>query len=185
MIENPQSQPTPLEVSDFSGGITDNFINGRKNQARELENFLLTDNAKPITRPGTLIYDSANPQLPIGTQRISGFLTTDNNFLQAAGRRFFSQASGTWEELTGPENNPLLATGSNLTQFDSAQWNDHYLVTGTDYGNPMKVLRGETPSDYKVVNAGLPEITLYNSIALANELKAQFNGHLADPIVQS
>jgi len=41
----------PFEVDDFSGGITDNFIEGRKTQSKELDNILLTNNRKPYSRP--------------------------------------------------------------------------------------------------------------------------------------
>ena len=46
MPENMQ----PLEVIDFSLGITDYFIDGAPNAAEELDNLVLTTNKKPRTR---------------------------------------------------------------------------------------------------------------------------------------
>ena len=46
-------QTQPFEVTDFSGGITDYFIDGRPDQSKTLDNIFITPNKKPRTRWGS------------------------------------------------------------------------------------------------------------------------------------
>ena len=42
----------PLEVTSFVGGITDYFIDGRPDQAEEMDNIFINPNGKPVERNG-------------------------------------------------------------------------------------------------------------------------------------
>lgn len=184
-VTNAQSGvSSPLTVADFSGGITDNFVSGPVNQYRFADNFLVTDDGTLDTRPGTVIYDGDNPQIPLGNVRISGYMRTNDNFFQVGGRHFYSQVSGSFQELLGPTGNPVLPTGDNLSQFDFSNFNETYIVTSTEFGSPMKVFPDEN-GDYQVVTAGLPSVQMTSAISFANEMKARFNLHVNSALIHT
>jgi len=54
----------PLEVTNFSQGVTDYSIDGGPNEAESLDNFFLRPNAKPITRWGSVV--EVPLQIPLG-----------------------------------------------------------------------------------------------------------------------
>ncbi len=76
----------PLEVSDFSGGFSDNYIDGALNTGQVVNNFYITKNRKLLTRPGRLIYNSTYYQIPAGTALGMAAVTiTNGNGIGATG----------------------------------------------------------------------------------------------------
>lgn len=71
----------PLELEDFSGGITDNYIDGAPNAYFEADNFIVTFNKKLYTRPGSLILSEENPQIPTGAVRIGALIPFEGTLL--------------------------------------------------------------------------------------------------------
>lgn len=173
----------PLEVSDFSGGKTDFYIEGPINQGQEYDNLLVKKDKKPKSRDGLTFYVSAaQAQLPAGNSRPSALikhLVNRELFAQTA-RSLYYVSSSTWTALTGPvSSNSALGAGA-VTNFCSwADWRGHTIITSDSFCDPIKVYRNES-SVYQVRNAGMPKLTLEGAIDLANSIKTQYNLHRVD-----
>lgn len=170
----------PLEINDFSGGITDNYLDCRLNQYQKADNLLVKENKKFETVFGTRVYDSSYYQIPAGEQRVGSFTLFDDLFLMQSDRRIYYQSSG-WQTLSGPTSNYPLAAGTTSNFPARAEWNKHLIFTTDAFGSPMKLYRDEN-STLRVRNAGLPKITLTGCIELANQLKSKYNTHAASAV---
>ncbi len=175
-------QSTDIKV--FNGGTTDLYFDAPLNKAQELDNFLIKDNGKLETAPGTDVYSNADGDSlhtsPAGIQRIGSFPKIENDviFHQSA-RRLFYESSAAWTELLGPSSNTAMAAGTTANYASWAEWQGHLLLTSDAFGSIMKIYR-DNNSVLRVRNAGLPKITLTACIAMANDLKTKFNNHIAD-----
>lgn len=141
--------PTPLEIRDFSGGMTDNVI-GQADLTKfhKGENLDITDDNKVKTRPGC-VFDSALPvNAPIRT-----LIPFSGEILRQSGRNLY-RASGA--AIVGPSSGNEAITHGDLTIHCShAEWNNHLYVTSVYPGRPMKVFKDG--ADIKVLNLGLPK----------------------------
>lgn len=148
-----------FEVSDFSGGITDNYLDGISMQYRRADNFVITYNKKLYTRPGSKIYAFNDPQIPLGAQRISGLINFRNEYLFAQCREnlyFIKNPGDMWGTVSGPSANPVFSTGNN----DSARitwgiWNNHLIIGNSEFAKPMKIYEDDL-GFLQVRNCGLP-----------------------------
>jgi len=144
----------PLEVDDFTGGITDFFIDGRPDQAEAMENLLINPNRKPFTRWGS---EAAVPeQIPLGLFRISYLDFLNSDLFAFAQRRGYYNNAGSWAELLGPSGDPIFDQGDVNSQVTTAQWQGHMFLTNSAYSSAQKVYLDEN-GDYQLRNAGLPQ----------------------------
>jgi len=167
----------PLEVSDFSGGLTDNYIDGAENTAQTLNNFYITKNRKIITRPGRLIYNSTYYQIPAGNQRVGALIVhpASELFIQSA-RALYYISSG-WQTLTGPvSSNPAFSANAVTNYISWDKYRKHTFLVSDSFSDPIKVYKDST-STWRVRTAGLPRVDLEGAIDLANDLKAKYNLH--------
>lgn len=170
----------PLTVADFSGGFTDNYIEGANNRGQRVDNFYILKNRKLATRPGRNLYDVANPQIPAGNSRINTLIKhVVNQELFAHSTRGLYYISGTWQTLTGPSGNPVFGSGTTTNYVAYSEWRGHSLLVNDSFCEPVKVYRDQN-STYQVRNAGLPFITLQGACVLVNDLKAKYNLHRVD-----
>ena len=101
----------PFAVEDFSGGITDNFLDGAPNKYRFADNFVVTNNRKLYSRPGSVIYDDTNFLIPVGNQRIATLMKLNEDLLVQSAKKLY-YIDGTYQTLAGPTgNDPLNAGG--------------------------------------------------------------------------
>ena len=143
----------PFEVDDFSGGITDFFVDGRPDQGEKMDNIFVTPNRKPVTRWGS---DAAVPeQLPLGLFRVSYIDFINDDLLGFAQRRGYLDDGGSWVQLTGPNGDPMFNQGDVNSQISSAEWEGHLFFTNDAYSSPQKLYRDDL-GDYQLRNAGLP-----------------------------
>lgn len=184
MATNPSGQgiPQPLEVSDFSGGKTDRFLDGNPNQQKENDNLVITENAKIRLRDGTLIYDEDNAQTPSGNARIGEFITTDDVVFCQVGRNLHYISGGTFNTLTGPTGNPVFTAGNSNSKIAWAEWNKHYMLTNDAFSAPQKLFKDDTGT-YRVIQAGLPQELLTNAISFANNIKSVLNTHTQNAVI--
>jgi len=163
-----QAQPMitrAWEVSDFSGGKTDNYRDGRPNQGKEYQNLLITDNKKIKVRPGSEIQDATYPQIPAGNQRIGQLVSHQDELFIQAGREVYYRSSG-WQTLEGPDSNSVLTAGSTANYASFAPWNGHLIVCNDAFSNPMKIYNDGT--NWQVRNAGLPKLASTPSVTPSN-----------------
>jgi hypothetical protein len=146
-----------LEVKQFHGGITDNFIDAQPHQYQRADNLLVTENAKLYTRPGSEIWDAINYQIPAGAQRIGSLHEHFGLLLTQSSKKVY-YVSTTWQTLQGPSANDVFLTGDINSRAIWSDWNNHSFVTNDDFSPVMKIYKDQT-STLRVRNAGLPNFS--------------------------
>lgn len=155
-------QSTTLEVNDFSGGITDHYVNGRPNTAEEMDNLIILPDKSAMLRPGSELWDEDNAQITAGNQRIGQLINYNNDeklFVQSA-KKFYYRAvtPGAYSILTGPTTNDVLTAGTTSAYASYAQWNRHLYVTDSEF-SPVQRIFQDSGGTYRCYNAGLPSLT--------------------------
>lgn len=147
-----------LKIDDWSGGITDHYLNGPLNCSEVLDNFLINRNKKPVERPGSEIYNEDYFLNPAGNSRV-GHLSyfQDILFYQVARNLYFVDGSG-WNTLVGPVDSfPVLGAGTTASHMSMTEWKDHLLLTVDTYSSPRQVYL-DGSSDPQVRTIGLPAL---------------------------
>lgn len=147
----------PLEVIDFSGGMTENYLAGPPNCGQLFDNLLINNNRKPFTRFGSVVDDTANGQIPGGVKRI-GFMWFQDTQRMEQSERFIYYNNGSYQNLEGPTTNPAFGAGDETNRISRAFWNNHSLLVNDSFCNPIKVYK-DGSNVFQVRNAGLPAIT--------------------------
>lgn len=146
-----------LEIEDFSGGVTDYYLNAPINKLRRCDNFTLVQYpgaGKPFTRPGSSLY--AASQIPPGAQRISTcYLYRDIFFAQSANRLYYL-SGGAWQTLLGPTGNNSFLLATTASVFTYSHWNHHTLLANSALQRPQKVYLNASTVPV-LVEAGLPK----------------------------
>ena len=70
-MEVPQIQP--LEFTDFSGGITENYVQGDPRRYKDADNMFITVDKKLEERGGFIIDGAASYLLPGSQGRVNGY----------------------------------------------------------------------------------------------------------------
>lgn len=155
----------PLEVIDFTGGITDYFIDGSPTQAETLDNFFIDPNKKIITRWGSV--PAVNSQIPLGLFRIHTLAFLQDTLLAFSQRRMYAAESGSWVEKFGPDGStpPFILGDPNITT-NYTEWQNHLFFTSDFFNSPIKIYKDELGA-IQIRNAGLPEVPTPISITPA------------------
>jgi hypothetical protein len=156
------SSKQPWEITDFSGGITDNVFSGEMNTAFAMDNFFITPDKKLLSRPGSTLDDAAHSPLPAGNLRIGALINyarNDKLFAQAARNFYYRSGSGTgvWSTLTGPSGNAVLTAQTTSNFISYSEWNKQIFVVSDSFANPMKILK-DSGGTYRARNVGLPKL---------------------------
>ena len=180
----------PLEIKDFSGGMTDYFLQGGPTRYEKADNFLINTDRKLEVRYGSAPLDSVNYQIPGPPRRIDSFIlyNREQELFAQVGRDIF-YLNPNWTRLTGPTGNEAIGAGGSYNQVSSAEWNTHLFFTSDAGPLPGKVYR-DSNGALQVRTAGLPVpvgIPTYTDgslltacIALANDLRASMVAHIND-----
>lgn len=185
----------PLEISDFSGGLTENYLQGDPRRYQYADNLLITIDKKLRQRQGFNILGSTSYYIPSANfTRINGLFAVHNEdvVLAEAGRDiFYLNASSVWTAVTGMGAHPALQAGDVLSQTTAAEFQRVVYLTSDD-GNgiqPSKVFQ-DTTGAWIARTAGLPRsyvIGNYSDSSLlakcivnANLLRASIVAHISD-----
>lgn len=147
----------PLEVQDFSGGMTDNYLAGKPNCARVFDNLLINKNKKPISVPGSVLRSTTHPQVPSGVKRIGYFWDHRSQQIEQTERHLYYIASGAYNELVGPTGNQALSIQTTTDHASKAYWNNHSLMVSDSFAKPIKIYK-DGSNVLQVRTAGMPEI---------------------------
>lgn len=162
-------QTQPFTLSDFSGGITDNFINGQINRAEKMDNMFILQNKSIITRGGSIIDDTAHGLTPAGDQRIGSLINYNNSeklFVQSGADIFYRNPSA-YATLVGPvTSNSVFNLGDDTSYISHTQWNRHLFVTNDAFAYPSKIYK-DGSGNYQVRTAGLPVLASSPAITQA------------------
>ena len=171
-MSNPLSKP--LEVNDFSGGITDNPVEARPTQYEQADNLLINDNKELVGRPGSILFDSGDAQLPAGTYRVQGLINykRDTTLFGVANGKLYRYTGTTWSELVGPSSVKALPSATSTQHISHAEWRGHLLMTSEAQDRPIKVYPDES-NTYRLRTAGLPTpvgVANYDEASLRSDL---------------
>lgn len=152
-----------LDITDFSGGVTENYVSGAINRYQAADNLLIQqygEVAQLVSRPGSEIYDISDEQLPTGIQRVGtlAFFKPALSLLAQSGRDIHYFAAGAWTGLVGPTGNRAFpATVDTTNVMSYAQWNKHFFFTSDAYTNPGKIYV-DGSNVVQLRSAGLPAL---------------------------
>jgi len=154
------SSQQPFEVSDFSGGISDDAYEQDTKSATALDNFIITADAKLETRPGSQVDDLVNGQIPAGVKRVGGFVNyareNETLLVQAINQIYYRNPSA-YAILTGPTGNDVYSNGDDSNVPSFAQWNRHVYTTLDSFPRPMKIYKDDS-GVLQVRTNGLPPL---------------------------
>jgi len=148
----------PLELSDFSGGITDNYVDAPLNCFQRGDNFFITEQKKLFSRPGSRLNDSTYYQSPKGVQRVGTLINYDQDYMlmQHVGKSIFYISSG-FQEILGPSGNSVFPVENFNTKIAHSQWNRHLFLTNETYARVQKIFRDQA-GVIQVRTAGMPAL---------------------------
>lgn len=146
----------PLEVTDFSGGITDNYYDCPQKQHQVMDNFLLEqygELGKLFQRPGSQSI-SALAVSGTSTDTIRHLRFFNNKLFAQINTKLYAETSGVWAEIAGPTTAafPLADTNTAIT---SSPWGRHLMLASNIYQYPAKLYPDDS-GVYRLRTAGLP-----------------------------
>lgn len=190
---------TPLQVNDFSGGITENFIQGGITRYMSADNLLITVDRKLEEREGSQILDAYNYMTPSANLRIGAFLPFDEQqyliaqqgpYLYWLNPLYTQIFAPSWASILGPTGNPPLASGTALNQVSSSEWQHQLAITNDSLiTKPIKIYR-DSNNTFQCRTLGLPslvpqqnltDLVIFNeAVTLSTQLKNQLAAHFLD-----
>lgn len=185
-------QRSTLRYDDFTGGFTDNYMDGDLKSAQDLVNFVITDDEWLLQRPGSVLYSTDVPRPP-GAFRIGALINFNDNdtlFIQS-GRHLYYISGASALDLTGPGGASYyaLSAGDTTNHVSYSEWRNHLFITNDGGSAVMKVFK-DGSSVLQVRQAGLPGLddnknyvdatALAAEILLANDIQSKMVGHLTN-----
>lgn len=149
----------PFEVTDFSGGITDDLFEQDYTKYARLDNYNITSDKKVTSRFGSVIDDEDNGQIPGGVQRIGTLINYANSstlLVQSAEAVYFRDPSA-YATITGPTGNDAIPGGAVTDAVSYGLWNRHVYLTTDAFPSGMKIYRDDA-GDFQVRSSGLPAL---------------------------
>lgn len=179
----------PYEIRSFKGGLTDTWVDGQKNMYARADNLLLGKDENPYSRPGSVLFDSAHPQLPQGQVRINRLVNYDVDaaLLGIQGQYGYRYNAG-WTLIPGPAAAPTFPAPVNAaTHFQIAQWKK-MVFAANDSGAFPTILYPGQGGTWLARTMGLPALPkvpnyvastqLTAAIALANDIRRSILLHV-------
>lgn len=158
----------PLELDDFSGGMTDHYINGPLNRGQLYENLFILPNKKLRSRWGSdLDDDSVNAQIPAGNQRIGALINYNNSdsLLVQSAKKFYYRNTSAYTTLVGPvTSNQVFNAGDTTSYISYSEWNRHLFVTNDSFPFVSKIYK-DGSGVLQVRTAGLPALASSPGVA--------------------
>lgn len=164
-------QTQPLEISDFTGGITDDVLDGKIHQAEKLDNLQYQENGKLRTRWGSKSY--VDTYVFSGKNRISALrhvrdplLLKDTLLAISNGSINYPKEDFTgWEYLLGPNRGSAFDAYTKDSIYSIAEYQDQLFIANDSFCTIQKVYYDEN-SVLQIRNAGLPTIPATVNISI-------------------
>lgn len=152
MLNQQGVQIQPLEIADFSGGMTDSFIAAQNNEFERGDNFYINEYGKPVTRYGLVLDDPDHARVSTD-KRINSLFDLEEQLFQISEKKLFYNAGG-FTEVKGPANYEAFNKGNEFSFYSVAQWNKQAFLANTAYSKITRLYKdGAT---WKLSNVGLP-----------------------------
>lgn len=180
----------PLEIGDFSGGLTDNFLKGGITRYQAAENFLLTVDHKLEQRNGSIIYDAVYNRIPSNSRVADLFLAINDQYLLAHNSRSIYNTLN-MAPIVGPSGNPAMGEGDIYANLSHSEWQRQTFITNDQVVSSFpSFLYRDTSNAWLAKTAGLPRVyaqPVYNSVSLlstaitlANSIRTSMLSHAND-----
>ena len=144
----------PLEVNDFSGGMTDDFISAAQNKFQKADNSYKNFDKRLVTRPGLTPSSTVNPRIPTEL-KIQTIFDAENQLFQLSDGKIYYDNSG-FTHVQGPTANKALILGDTSTFTSWTPWNKHVILSDSKYSPVMRLFKdGAT---WKAHQLGLPAL---------------------------
>lgn len=201
-----QGQPSglpakPLEFNDFSGGITENILQGDPRRYQYCDNFFITVDHKLRMRPGFVIDGDDSYQIAgFEGQRINNYhlVHTDSVRMPQVSRSlFYLNPTFSWSQILGVGGKQALSGGDAISQTTSSEFQRVIYFATDDNAQgvlPSKVYLDDT-NIWVARTAGLPRswvpgnfndaTLLAKCIVNANAIRAAMVLHFLDSKRQS
>ncbi len=193
-------QIQPLELADFSGGLTDNWFDSGPTRYAAADNFLITVDRKLQMRPGTIPFDPLNYLLPGQPRRVDSLFTyiNESKLLVNQGRDVFVlpdvyTGNQTWQRVTGPSGNEAIGAGQIYAQTTMGEFAHQLYFNNDSQPIPTRIYRDQN-NIYQVRTAGLPRVynqplftnnsLLVKCITNANAIRTAMINHMNDQAFQ-
>lgn len=152
-------QTQPLEINDFSAGITDFYVNGPLNAIQKGDNVVVLTNKSLMMRPGSEIDDIAHDKIPAGNQRVGELINFNNNdtLLVQSSKNIYFRNPSSYATLLGPTGNSAFNLGSTSDPIANSQYRQQLFAVNNAYANAIKIFRDNT-NTLRLVQAGLPAL---------------------------
>lgn len=170
-----------LEVSDFSGGKTDNILGAPKSKFKEAKNLLIEEYegvGKLRIRDGSELFEpSPRPYTdPLTPNRIDYLKYV---YFEYSGKHivfaftnesiYYSVDPGSgfnaWTELLGPTGGKLLTMSGDTYPISVSTWQDHVIVS-CGLEPAIQIFDTGALNSVKAMTAGLPKVTAANFLPL-------------------
>ncbi|MBX3017980.1 MAG: hypothetical protein KF767_08830 [Bdellovibrionaceae bacterium] len=146
-----------LDVADFSGGMTDNFVTAPLNKFEAADNFVITNDRRLESRQGSGVMDPDVPRLSTEARADSIVKFKGTRYFQSA-NKLFSVGSGVETEIQGPASVSLYGSGVlAFNQNSYAEWNNHLFMTNDARRKPAFLYKDGSTVSLRTL--GLPRIT--------------------------
>ena len=194
-----------MEIYDFSGGMTDNILQGDPRRGQDYENLFITADKKLMGRPGFVplglndVGYSTNWILPSGNSRVTSLhaVHEEDLLMAQSGSALYLLSHdhffGTgWITPVAFGGNPPVRLGESYSQISVSEFNKKIYFVG-DGGQafqgstPGKLFQDDT-NTWVACTVGLPKaygVSYHTSqslvsecISLANALRTSFLGHM-------
>lgn len=148
----------PADLRDFTGGMTDDYVGASPRQCQKMQNFVLMDNKSLRTRPGTILDNFDEPNIPLGFVRLNGLRSYENkNLLVFSGKKIYYRDPSSYVSLLGPTSNNPFESGTTYSNLAYANWNKHLIVTNDSFNKPIKIYK-DGSNVLQMRTAGLPAL---------------------------
>lgn len=150
-------QTQPIDINDFSGGIVDDYINCRANQAKTIDNLYILPDKSLMLREGSEIDDETNYIIPVGNQAIRTLINHNDDavLLVQSAKKIYYRNPASYSTLQGPTGNDVFSLGDANSIVSYAKWKGHTYVTNSAFSPVQKIFTDST-SALRVRTAGLP-----------------------------
>lgn len=186
-------QIQPLEVNDFSGGITENILQGDPRRYARADNLFITTDKKLEERPAIVADGDSTYQITGATgQRINGYFNFRNESVlmpQVSRNLFYKNLANAWTRIQGIGGKEALSGGGSYSQTTASEFQGQIYLATDDGVLPSKIYKDET-NVWVARTAGLPRSWVlgnYTDSSLlakclenANAIRASMISHFGD-----
>ncbi len=154
----------PLEFSDFSGGITENVLQGDPRRYEKADNLFIRIDKKLEERP-PFVLDGEDSSVITGAsgQRINGYYNLQNDSVlmpQVSRNLYYKNQTNIWTRIQGIDSKSALSGGDKYSQTTFAEFQKTiYFATDGQPGEngvlPSKIYKDDT-NTWVARTAGLP-----------------------------